>query len=93
MMDRVPKMKIVSVKFSHAMFTHLDFLNPEDGTDRLSRNVGNEFANQRCIISRNSADLTWRFGAAGLGLTLHGPVRVIQLDTVWFSASYANFRW
>jgi hypothetical protein len=53
-----PKKKILSVTFSHAVFSLLDFLTPEDGTNRFSRNVGKEFTNQRCIISHNRADIT-----------------------------------
>jgi len=41
-MDRVPKTKIVSVKFSLAVLSLLCFLTLEDGTDRLSWNVGKE---------------------------------------------------
>jgi len=33
-----------------------------------------------CVIYWNSADLTLRFGDAGLGLTPHGPV---QNGSVW----------
>ena len=33
-MDRVPKKKAVSVNFSHAMFSVLDFLTLKDGMDR-----------------------------------------------------------
>jgi hypothetical protein len=36
MMDKVPEKKIVSNKFSHAVFCLLDFLTPDDGTDRFS---------------------------------------------------------
>jgi len=32
---QVPKKKIVSFKFSHALFYLLDFLTVEGGTDRL----------------------------------------------------------
>ena len=39
-MDRVPphpkKKKIVSANFDHALFSLLDFLTSEDGTDKLS---------------------------------------------------------
>jgi len=37
-----PHKKKVSVNFSHAGFSLLDFLTSEDGADRLSRNDGNE---------------------------------------------------
>jgi hypothetical protein len=41
-MDEVPKKKILSFNFSHTMFSLLDFFTLEDGTDRLSRNVGKD---------------------------------------------------
>jgi len=41
-MDKVPKKKIVSVNFCHAVFSLLDFLTHKAGTDRLSQNVGEE---------------------------------------------------
>jgi hypothetical protein len=34
--------KILSVNFSHSLFSLLDFLTIEDGADRLSWNVGNQ---------------------------------------------------
>jgi hypothetical protein len=37
-----PKKRDVSVNFSHAMFSHLDFLNLEDGTNKLSQNISKE---------------------------------------------------
>jgi len=42
-MDKVPKKKIVSVNFSHAVFSVVDFFTFENGTDMLSRNIGKEF--------------------------------------------------
>ena len=42
MTDKVPKNKIVSVNFSRAMFSLLDFLTLEDGSDRVSQNFGKE---------------------------------------------------
>jgi len=39
-MDRVPKKKIVSVNFNHAVL--FDFLTLKDGTNRLYQNVGKE---------------------------------------------------
>jgi hypothetical protein len=41
--DKVPKKKIVSVNFSHALFSLLDFFTFENGTDMLSRKIGKEF--------------------------------------------------
>jgi hypothetical protein len=40
---QTPKNKIVSVNFSCALVTLLDFWTLEDGTDILSQNVGKEF--------------------------------------------------
>ena len=34
--------KIVSVNFSHALFSLLDFLTFEDGANRLSQNISKE---------------------------------------------------
>jgi len=42
MMDKVPKKKILSVNFSSAQFSLLDFLTFEAWTDRLTRNVSKE---------------------------------------------------
>ena len=42
MMVEVPKKKIVSVKFSHAVLSLLYSLTLEDGTDKLSWNVCKE---------------------------------------------------
>jgi hypothetical protein len=38
-MDKVPKKKVVSVNFSCAVFSLLDFLTLEDGADWLSQNT------------------------------------------------------
>jgi hypothetical protein len=62
------------------VFCLLDFLTPDDGTDRFSWKVGKKFTTQCCIMSHISADLTQWFSTAGLGLILHGPV---QSDLVW----------
>jgi hypothetical protein len=40
-MDKVPK-KGVSVNFSHAKFSRLDFWTLEGGTDKLSQNISKE---------------------------------------------------
>jgi hypothetical protein len=42
-MDEVPKKKTVSVNICNVVFSLLDFLTLEDGTDRLSQNVTAEF--------------------------------------------------
>jgi hypothetical protein len=56
----------VSVNFRHAVFSLLDFLTIEAGTNRLSQNFGME------LISQKSTDLT-RFDYAGLGLAPAWP--------------------
>ena len=38
-MDKGPKKKTVSINFSRAVFSLLDILNLEAGTDRLSQNI------------------------------------------------------
>jgi hypothetical protein len=40
---QAPKNRIVSVNFSCALVALLDFLTLEDGTNRLSRNMGKGF--------------------------------------------------
>jgi len=39
---QITEKKNLSVNFSHAVFSLLHFLTLEDGTDRMSRNVGKE---------------------------------------------------
>jgi hypothetical protein len=41
-MEKVPKKKTVSVNFPGALFSVLDFLALEYGTERLSRNADKE---------------------------------------------------
>jgi hypothetical protein len=41
-LDKVPKEKIVPVNFIRSVFYLLEFFTLEDGTDRLSQNVGKE---------------------------------------------------
>jgi len=38
-MEKIPKKKTVSVNFPGALFSILDFLALENGTERLSQNV------------------------------------------------------
>jgi len=40
-MDKVPE-KDVSVNFSRAEFSHLEFFTLEDGSDKLSQNISKE---------------------------------------------------
>jgi len=42
-MDKVSKKEIMSVNVSHVLPFLLNFLTLEDGTDRLSQNIGKEF--------------------------------------------------
>jgi len=86
--DRVQKKKTVSVNFSHAVFSILDFLR--SGTDRLSQNIGTELqlhATQYSRTAQISHDdsvmqtLVW-----------------LQFEAIWFGvvqfgASCANLRW
>ena len=41
-MDKVPKERIVSVNFSGALVSLLDFLIPVVGIDRLYQSIGND---------------------------------------------------
>jgi hypothetical protein len=41
-LDKVPKEKIVSINFSGALFSLLDFLITVDGIDRLYQSADNE---------------------------------------------------
>jgi hypothetical protein len=67
----------MSSNFLHAVFSLLDFLSLEAGTDRLSQNVGTDLTLYTVLISQKSADLTWP--DAGHGLAQHG---VVQSDQV-----------
>jgi hypothetical protein len=42
MMDKIPKKKNVSVKFSHALLSLLDFFTLQNAPDKLFQNVSNE---------------------------------------------------
>jgi hypothetical protein len=42
-LDKDPKKKIVSVNFSHALFSLLDFFTLENATDMLCSNISKEF--------------------------------------------------
>ena len=64
MMDKATKKNIVQ-SASHSVFCLFYLLTFEDQADRLSQ---------------KSTDLTLRYGDAGLGLVLRGPV---QSDPVW----------
>ena len=82
-MDKVPKKKIVSVNFSHALIFLLDFLSFEYGTDRLPRNIGNElplYAVQNLSRARISHD--------NLLLQSHG---LVHSDPVWRSLAGVSY--
>jgi hypothetical protein len=72
MWDKVPQKNNVSGNFCCAVFSVLDFLTLEAGTDRLSRNFGMELPFYT-VISQKTTDLTL-FGEQDLHLVLHGPV-------------------
>jgi hypothetical protein len=83
---------IVPVNFSHAVFSLLDFLTLEDGTDGLSRNVGTElplYAAQYLRGLHTSHDYLVMQTLVWLHMV---QFRAIWFGTVWFSASYANIR-
>ena len=70
-MDKVPEKKLVAVNFCHALRSLLDFL-----THRKMGPIGCPEAsvtNYYCTL--HNTDLTYRFGDAGLSLTMHGLVR------------------
>ena len=80
------------VNFSHAVFSLLDFLTLEDGTDRLSRNVGTElslYAKQYLRELHISHDYLAMQALVWLHMV---QFRANRFGTVWFSASYANIR-
>jgi hypothetical protein len=52
----LPKEKIMLGKFSCALFSHLDFLTFDNGTDRLPQNA--DITTIHWVISHKSAELT-----------------------------------
>jgi hypothetical protein len=54
---QVPKKKIASVNFIHAVLSLLDFMTLGERANRLSRNAGNELS-LYAVKSQQSADLT-----------------------------------
>jgi len=88
-MDRVPNKNIASIYFCHAVFSLLDLLTLEVGTNRLSQNIGAEL-NQSAlhnIADEHRSDMIWRcrcwFGFTWCGSEQSSLARV---------ASYANLR-
>ena len=75
-------MKIVLVNFRHTMFSPLDFLSFEDGTHKLSHNVGGE-------LPPHAMQYLRRAQISHDDLAMQTPV---WLCMVWFHASYVNFR-
>ena len=80
----------MSVNFSHAVYSVLDFLTLENGNDKSSQYVSTELS-LLCNISEE-----WRYHD---DLAMHALVcfrtvqfQVIQLGTVWFGASYVKLR-
>ena len=49
-MDKSQKKKIVSVNFNRALFSLLDFLTLEDGTDMLPQNISGNYPSTLCNI-------------------------------------------
>jgi len=86
-MDKVPKKKTMSVKFSHALFSLLDFVTHEDGIDRSSRNVGKE-------LPLNTAQYLRRVENSQVDSLTQALVwlHMVQFGVVQFDASYMNLR-
>ena len=63
--------------------SRIKILSLEDGSDRLSRNVGKELSTIRCVISQTSADLM------GTPLTNNEAIMFEDLTTVIFD-NYAS---
>jgi hypothetical protein len=82
----------MSVKFGRVLWSVLDFLTLEDGTDRFFRNVGK-------VLSPNTAYYLRREDISHDDLVMQATVwlhtirlRVIQFGAVQFSLSYVNLR-
>jgi len=91
-MTKSPPQKRLSVNVSHALFSLLDFLALEDGTDRLSWNVGREFpvhAVQYLTRVQISHDDLVMQAFVWLWMVWF---RAIRFGTVQFSTSYMNLR-
>jgi len=89
-MDKVPKKKVVSVNFSCALISVLDFQSPEDGTYRLSWNVSKELLLYTAQYVRR-AQISHDNLAMQTLVWLHiMQFRAIRFGAVWFIASYAN---
>jgi len=81
-MDKVPKIKIVSINFCCAVFSLLDFLTLEAGMRVCPATLVQNYYSLLHNI-QESADVTWWLGDAGLGLALRGQV---QSNLVWRSS-------
>jgi hypothetical protein len=81
------KKKTVSVKFSRDLFSLLDFMNLEDGTDRSSRNIGKELPLNTTQYLRK-AEISQDDSLMEALVWLH----MVQFGVVQFDASYINLR-
>ena len=83
-----PQKKNVSVNFMYVLFCLWAFLTPEDGTNRLSQNVGNElllYAAQYLSRMQNSHN--------SLAMQALVWLHMVQFRVIWFgAAAYANLR-
>jgi len=90
-MEKVPKNNTVSVNVCHALFSLLDFLTLESGTDGLSRNVGAELPLYTGWYLRR-AQISHDLVKQALVWLIMVWYRVIQFGAVPLSASNANLR-
>jgi len=90
-MDKVPHQKMVSVNFSHGLFSLLDFLTLEPGTDTLSQNVSAELPLYTAYLRRVQTSCYLAMQAL---VWFHMvQFRAIQFGIIWFGASYMNLGW
>jgi len=83
MMDKVPKYKMVSVNFHHALIFLFDFLSFEYGTDRFPQNVGKE-------LPRYAVQYLSRAWISHNDLLLQ---TLVWLHVVWFTAIQLGAVW
>ena len=91
-MYKVPKEKIVSINFSGALFSLLDFLITVDGNDRLYQNVDNELTLYTAWYPRRAHILHDDLVMQALVLLCEVQFWEIQFGVVHFGISYANLR-
>jgi hypothetical protein len=85
-MSKVPKKKAVSIHFTHAVFSLLDFLALEKGTNRLSQNL---VWNYHSVLHSISEE---RRSHDGLAMQALVWLRMVQFGILWFGALYTNLR-